>query len=66
MILIRLAYSCNLPDPASLVKKIQASLEENKTTFKDSLEEKDDDGAKDRSDIVLYSFDWCFAELVFA
>ena len=31
MILIRLAYSCNLPDPASLVKKIQASLEENKT-----------------------------------
>ena len=43
MILIRLAYSCNLPDPASLVKKIQASLEENKTAFKDSLEEKDDD-----------------------
>ena len=42
MILIRLAYSCNLPDPASLVKKIQASLEENKTTFNDSLEEKDD------------------------
>ena len=42
MILIRLAYSCNLPDPASLVKKIQASLEENKTTFNVSLEEKDD------------------------
>ena len=40
MILIRLAYSCNLPDPASLVKKIQASLEENKTTFNDSLEER--------------------------
>ena len=42
MMLIRLAYSCNLPDPASLVKKIQASLEENKTTFNVSLEEKDD------------------------
>ncbi len=43
MMLIRLAYSCNLPDPASLVKKIQASLEENKTTFNDSIKEKDDD-----------------------
>ena len=51
MILIRLAYSCNLPDPASLVKKIQASLEENKTTFKDSLEEKDD-GKKNTSEII--------------
>ena len=51
MMLIRLAYSCNLPDPASLVKKIQASLEENKTTFKDSLEEKDD-GKKNTSDII--------------
>ncbi len=51
MILIRLAYSCNLPDPASLVKKIQASLEENKTTFNDSLEEKDD-GKKNTSDII--------------
>ena len=51
MILIRLAYSCNLPDPASLVKKIQASLEENKTTFNDSLEEKDDD-KKNTSDII--------------
>ena len=51
MILIRLAYSCNLPDPASLVKKIQASLEENKTTFNDSLEEKDD-GKKNISEII--------------
>jgi len=51
MILIRLAYSCNLPDPASLVKKIQASLEENKTTFNDSLEEKDD-GRKNTSEII--------------
>ena len=51
MILIRLAYSCNLPDPASLVKKIQASLEENKTTFNDSLEEKDD-GKKSTSEII--------------
>ena len=51
MILIRLAYSCNLPDPASLVKKIQASLEENKTTFNDSLEEKDD-GKKNTSKII--------------
>ena len=51
MILIRLAYSCNLPDPASLVKKIQASLEENKTTFNDSLEEKDD-GKKNTSEIL--------------
>ena len=51
MILIRLAYSCNLPDPASLVKKIQASLEENKTTFNDSLEEKDDD-KKNTSEII--------------
>ena len=51
MILIRLAYSCNLPDPASLVKKIQASLEENKTTFKVSLEEKDD-GKKNTSEII--------------
>ena len=51
MILIRLAYSCNLPDPASLVKKIQASLEENKTTFNDSLEEKDD-GKKNTSEII--------------
>ena len=51
MILIRLAYSCNLPDPASLVKKIQASLEENKTTFSDSLEEKDD-GKKNTSEII--------------
>ena len=51
MILIRLAYSCNLPDPASLVKKIQTSLEENKTTFNDSLEEKDD-GKKNTSEII--------------
>jgi len=51
MMLIRLAYSCNLPDPASLVKKIQASLEENKTTFNDSLEEKDD-GKKNTSEII--------------
>ena len=51
MILIRLAYSCNLPDPASLVKKIQASLEENKTTFNDSLEEKDA-GKKNTSEII--------------
>ena len=51
MILIRLAYSCNLPDPASLVKKIQASLEENKSTFNDSLEEKDD-GKKNTSEII--------------
>ena len=51
MILIRLAYSCNLPDPASLVKKIQASLEENKTTFNDSLEEKYD-GKKNTSEII--------------
>ena len=51
MILIRLAYSCNLPDPASLVKKIQAYLEENKTTFNDSLEEKDD-GKKNTSEII--------------
>ena len=51
MILIRLAYSCNLPDPASLVKKIQASIEENKTTFNDSLEEKDD-GKKNTSEII--------------
>ena len=51
MILIRLAYSCNLPDPASLVKKIQASLEENKTIFNDSLEEKDD-GRKNTSEII--------------
>ena len=51
MILIRLAYSCNLPDPASLVKKIQASLEENKTTFNNSLEEKDD-GKKNTSEII--------------
>ena len=51
MILIRLAYSCNLPDPASLVKKIQASLEENKTSFNDSLEEKDD-GKKNTSEII--------------
>ena len=51
MILIRLAYSCNLPDPASLVKKIQASLEENKTTFNDSLQEKDD-GKKNTSEII--------------
>ena len=51
MILIRLAYSCNLPDPASLVKKIQASLEENKTTFNDSIEEKDD-GKKNTSEII--------------
>ena len=51
MILIRLAYSCNLPDPASLVKKIQASLEENKTTFNDSLEEKND-GKKNTSEII--------------
>ena len=51
MILIRLAYSCNLPDPASLVKKIQASLEENKTTFNVSLEEKDD-GKKNTSEII--------------
>ena len=51
MILIRLAYSCNLPDPASLVKRIQASLEENKTTFNDSLEEKDD-GKKSTSEII--------------
>ena len=51
MILIRLAYSCNLPDPASLVKKIQASLEENKSTFNDTLEEKDD-GKKNTSEII--------------
>ncbi len=51
MILIRLAYSCNLPDPASLVKKIQASLEDNKSTFNDSLEEKDD-GKKNTSEII--------------
>ena len=51
MILIRLAYSCNLPDPASLVKKIQASLEENKTTFNESLEEKDD-GKINTSEII--------------
>ena len=51
MILIRLAYSCNLPDPASLVKKIQASLEERKSTFNDSLEEKDD-GKKNTSEII--------------
>ena len=51
MILIRLAYSCNLPDPASLVKQIQASLKENKTTFNDSLEEKDD-GKKNTSEII--------------
>ena len=51
MILIRLAYSCNLPDPASLVKKIQASLEENKTTVNHSLEEKDD-GKKNTSEII--------------
>ncbi len=51
MILIRLAYSCNLPDPASLVKKIQASLEDNKTTFNDSLEEKDE-GKKNISEII--------------
>ena len=51
MILIRLAYSCNLPDPASLVKKIQASLEENKTTFNESLEEKDE-GKKNTSEII--------------
>ena len=51
MILIRLAYSCNLPDPASLVKKIQASLEENKTTFNDTLEEKDD-SKKNTSEII--------------
>ena len=51
MILIRLAYSCNLPDPASLVKKIQASLEENKTTFNVSLEE-NDDGKKNTSEII--------------
>ena len=51
MILIRLAYSCNLPDPASLVKKIQASLEENKTTVNDTLEENDDD-KKDTSGII--------------
>ena len=50
MILIRLAYSCNLPDPASLVKKIQASLEENKTTFNDTLEM--DDGKKNTSEII--------------
>ena len=51
MILIRLAYSCNLPDPASLVKKIQASLEERKATFNESLEEKDD-GKKNTSEII--------------
>ena len=51
MMLIRLAYSCNLPDPAALVKKIQASLEENKTTFNDSLEEKDD-SKKNTSEII--------------
>ena len=51
MMLIRLAYSCNLPDPASLVKKIQASLEENKTTFNDYLEE-NDDGKKNTSEII--------------
>ena len=51
MILIRLAYSCNLPDPASLVKKIQASLEDNKTTFNVSLEE-NDDGKKNTSEII--------------
>ncbi len=50
MILIRLAYSCNLPDPASLVKKIQASLEESKTTFNNTLEE-NDDNKKDTSGI---------------
>ena len=51
MILIRLAYSCNLPDPASLVKKIQASLEENKNTVNDTLEENDDD-KKDTPGII--------------
>ena len=51
MMLIRLAYSCNLPDPASLVKKIQASLEENKTTFNDYLKE-NDDGKKNTSEII--------------
>ena len=51
MMLIRLAYSCNLPDPASLVKKIQASLEDNKTTFNVSLEE-NDDGKKNTSEII--------------
>ena len=51
MILIRLAYSCNLPDPASLVKKIQASLEENKNEVNDTLEENDDD-KKDTSGII--------------
>ena len=51
MILIRLAYSCNLPDPASLVKKIQASLEENKNKVNDTLEENDDD-KKDTSGII--------------
>ena len=38
MILIRLAYSCNLPDPASLVKKIQASLEEKDDVKKNTSE----------------------------
>ena len=51
MILIRLAYSCNLPDPASLVKKIQASLEDNKNKVNDTLEENDDD-KKDTSGII--------------
>tara|TARA_Y100001934_G_scaffold8597_1_gene11687 strand:+ start:72 stop:1745 length:1674 start_codon:yes stop_codon:yes gene_type:complete len=51
MILIRLAYSCNLPDPASLVKKIQASLEENKNKVNDTLEENDDD-KKDTSGVI--------------
>ena len=51
MILIRLAYSCNLPDPASLVRKIQASLEENKNKVNDTLEENDDD-KKDTSGII--------------
>ena len=51
MILIRLAYSCNLPDPASLVKKIQASLEENKNKVNNNLEENDDD-KKDTSGII--------------
>ena len=50
MMLIRLAYSCNLPDPASLVKKIQASLEENKTTVINTLEM--DDGKKNTSEII--------------
>ncbi len=51
MILIRLAYSCNLPDPASLVKKIQAFFEENKNKVNDTLEENDDD-RKDTSGII--------------